>query len=296
VAESARGNRARYRAQPGEGGGGRGKDGSEVTDIRRDLNATEICELPISSLFVDVRYQRTSSQARIKEIATSLDLRALGVLIVSAHSNDRYAVIDGQTRLAALRKRDVTHVWCMVHRDLSVEDEAQIFLACNTVRGAISAIDKFRAQSLANDPIARDIASILEELGLTIGINAVAGQPAIRSVSALSVTYRRHGGGNLRQALRLIRRSFPNPTQAADVYQGTVIKGFAAFIRKYPAHWHPDELPKRLQDVGIQEFLKRSRLYAQAQGVSMPIAVAETIIAIHNHGRTGKSRLERGVA
>ena len=120
--------------------------------------------IPANELEVDPSVQRDISPARVKKIANSFAEHSLGILTVSrresrgfADSSNRtqvrYVVLDGQTRLAAVRLVAGTAdtslpLLCQVYRNLSRPEEAEIFLSHND-RAAVRKIDRFRIALVA---------------------------------------------------------------------------------------------------------------------------------------------------
>lgn len=59
--------------------------------------------LPLDRLFLET-YQRTLNPQKVKRIVREFDPSKLGVLMISERPDGRYAVIDGQHRMTALRE------------------------------------------------------------------------------------------------------------------------------------------------------------------------------------------------
>lgn len=118
-------------------------------------------------LKVDPEYQRLHvSQSRINEIARAWSWVAYVCVAVAKRRDGSYWVIDGQHRVLAARKRhDIQELPCMVFEVDTIEDEANGFISVNTVRGAMSAVEKFRALKISRDPQALLAAELLSDFG-----------------------------------------------------------------------------------------------------------------------------------
>lgn len=113
-------------------------------------------------------YQREAYQGKILELASSWSWIACGALIV-AERDGIFWVIDGQHRkLAADRRSDISSLPCMVFRVAGVKNEASAFLASNTNRRNVSALDKYRASLAAEHDTAASVQMALDEAGLHI--------------------------------------------------------------------------------------------------------------------------------
>ena len=105
-------------------------------------------------LVVDKAYQRNESPKLVKSIAKNWKWTAAGVITVNKRDGV-YNVIDGQHRvLAAKEIANITHLPCIIHDGLTIEQEAETFLDVNVGRNNMSALDKFRAATVKGDDIA----------------------------------------------------------------------------------------------------------------------------------------------
>lgn len=145
----------------------------------------QVQTLPANLLDVDPGVQRMLNENRVRKLTDNFDESALGVFTVSARdtldpeNNEisyRYIVLDGQTRLAALRRFAGTDettlpVLCQVYYGLSRQQEAETFLTHND-RAAIRAVDKFRLAIVAREQWALDLDKLVTAHGFEIGRGA----------------------------------------------------------------------------------------------------------------------------
>lgn len=127
--------------------------------------------VPVGDLKIDHSYQRAEvGDTNILAIARGFKWSAFGVLIVMERANGGLYVVDGQQRLAAVKRRgDIDKVPCYVFTSDGKDREAQAFIDLNTARTKVSAMDKFIAAARANLEPAKSISSWLrsEEFTLT---------------------------------------------------------------------------------------------------------------------------------
>lgn len=113
-------------------------------------------------------YQREGYKKKVLELAANWSWIACGALIVASREGILW-IVDGQHRkLAADRRSDIQELPCLVFHVDEVRAEARAFLAANTNRRNVSALDKFRASLAAGDIIARKVQDAIDASGLRI--------------------------------------------------------------------------------------------------------------------------------
>lgn len=121
-------------------------------------------------------YQRAaashSAERKVRKIASEFSWVAFQVLTVAERDNELY-VMDGGHRLrAALRRSDVTVVPCLVFRSEDEREEAKSYNAVNSERKPMSAVDRHRAQLVAEDQIAQKVQRYVDESGRIVSQSA----------------------------------------------------------------------------------------------------------------------------
>jgi ParB-like nuclease domain len=149
--------------------------------------------LPIEELFVDVRYQRGTGSERsrknLKHMKQSFTWSACGALIVSLDPvKKKYAIIDGQHRMAAAKQRgDIKEMPCLIVDRAQMKEQAESFVSINTKRVNLGKLQTFPAAIAAGDETAVSIKQILDESRITIPrYPAQNGQTGPRETCALS--------------------------------------------------------------------------------------------------------------
>lgn len=182
--------------------------------------------LSVDALFVDASYQRPLTTFA-KRIRDQFDPALLGTLIVSARAEDRFAVVDGQTRAEAVRQLAATGdapgvVPCLVYDGLSRADEANLFARLQKERRGIASYHRFRAALVAGDEEAIDIQRIAKAAGYEVG---PAAKTQISAVAGLEKVYRRSP-----QMLERVLGTFRRAWRDQHMPNGELLRGLGYFF------------------------------------------------------------------
>lgn len=177
--------------------------------------------LEVGRLFVDETYQRPLTSL-VRKIEGDFDPALVGTLIVSDRGNGRYALVDGQTRAAAIvhladRDEAPLGVPCLVYTGLTRADEASLFARLQLERRGIASAHRFRAAIVAGDPEAIEIQKVAKRCGFPIG---PAGKGNLSAVAAIEKVYRRGGGELLERTLSILKGAWPDVVPSGDVIRG----------------------------------------------------------------------------
>jgi hypothetical protein len=131
-------------------------------------------EMPICDLLIDHSYQRMEVSAiNTLAIAKNFNWTSFGTLTIMRRENGACYVIDGQQRLAAIKKRgDIIRVPCRVFDSDGPEHEAIAFVAINVNRKSVSAVSKFNANFMGGHNPEVEIGGWLKENNLRISDNS----------------------------------------------------------------------------------------------------------------------------
>ena len=246
----------------------------------------QLIMLPLNRLEIDLSYGRSPNEQKIKTMARGFSEAAAGVLMVShRYSLDRYVLMDGGHRCAAMRLSGYTEALCSVYEYLSIENEAAIWVLCNRNRKNPSALEMFKALLAEKQPQAIAINEAAQEAGCIIP-GRFAGQHrspnVINAVGALQAVYRLGGKASVRDTLDLLLTTWPDDR---DATMGNMISGMGIFLGKYrdditlPALGHKLRLHRPAQllmDAGVQ-----ARTY---KGDARTL-IAKIILNLYNSGR-----------
>jgi hypothetical protein len=188
--------------------------------------------VPAHRLTVDERVQRALNPDRARALARDFDETRMGVLVVSLRRHpvlqgtDRYVVLDGQTRLAALRlftgDPDTRYpVTCQVFRGLDRAQEAALFLGLND-RASVRPVDKFRLALVAGEQWARDLHAIVDRHGFVTDRGVDARRRFTAVTSARRVVAKDGGLKALDRAFELLVRAWGHQsgTLSAESVEG----------------------------------------------------------------------------
>lgn len=215
--------------------------------------------MPVGRLSIDAEYQRSTdndaSQRLIKSIAANFDWRLCAPLVVSRRPDGTLAVIDGQHRtLAARRRGDIPHLPCCVFSYSGPEEEAKMFIAANRARKPMNRLDDFHAALAAGDDQALEIQRLVHDAGLRVTRNtaSAAWKPGeIAFTASISSTLRKYGPGIVSAALTNIAEAFPDQKV---VHSGSIFSGLVKVLTSPPADFDPDRLFQALLRYSADEW------------------------------------------
>lgn len=272
-----------------------------------EKHTVEFRQIPITELLSDFSYQRATIAWKVKRIESAFDINAAGALLVSMRNNGKFYVVDGRHRLEAMRRLGMDKAWCQVLIDLSVTDEAALFLLCQVERTQMSAIAQYRCLIAAEDPGALYLESILR----SEGFYATSGCSMDTSEFLNNHTYLLLGcvkalwhilygdaagfrGSNgivksaneslLRLVLKTIKMSWPCDNHGRTAL---MVTGLALWWKTYRAHpmVSLERVVNSLQRQPARTILLRAKSTHDATGKSHVIEVAREILAATNNGR-----------
>lgn len=189
--------------------------------------------IPLDELFVDEAYQRPPSSF-FKRIIENYDPAMIGTLITSDRGRTRkapfYAVIDGQTRMLAMREKEETVAPCLVYEGLTRKQEADLFARLQTERRGMATWIRFRAALISGKAEAGAIAALARSEGFKVAGDG--DDKGIRSIAALEWLYRRD---LLEDVLQVVRDAWGRPDftkSTSDMrVRGEILQGIGRFLK-----------------------------------------------------------------
>jgi hypothetical protein len=256
--------------------------------------------LPLAKLRVDEEYQRPLTTF-VKKIEANYDPAMVQTLIVSEREDGKwYAVIDGQTRMTAMRNRNLTHAPCVVYVGMNQGQEAALFAKFQTERRGMTSASRFRAQVIAKDLNASVIDALVKDCGYYIDQNDTHDDGRnIRAVGALEFVFWNCSGSRrpradmsnanpelLKRTLRIIQSAWPPPHPNA--LSATMIRGIGQYLRDYGSRIEDDKLVARLKKLQPSELARRAEQLREGRGMegNSPVYLAEALAS--EYGRRGK--------
>ena len=249
-------------------------------------------------LEVDPYVQRRLNESRVAKIAADFHEAALGVLIVSARNWNRstleeplrYVVLDGQTRLEAIRRFTGTPntkmpVVCQVFHGLTRAEEAEIFIEHND-RAAVRKIDLFRLALVAGHGWAQELDSVARRHGYAISDSAPKGERFTAVSTAQRIVRLPDGMSALDQAFELIFRTWGHRDGAASA---EAVDGLALLCHRHGSAVNFTDFAKKLAITDTPHTFKANVLaYRAATGISRTEAAYRYVIKVYNSGKRSR--------
>lgn len=240
--------------------------------------------VPLDRVFAD-RYCRPIRQWQVSRQRRNWNVDKVGSLYVSLRNDGRYAVLDGNHRIAAARLEGITHLPARVYIDLIYQQEAELYNAFATQHKQ-SALDRFRALVEAEDRMALEIVAMLHRHGLRIGFNGPA-VGCLQAVYALERIYRDHGLGVLDMVVRILHEAWGYTPGA---YVTNVLNGTAALVARYNDAINERRLVTLLKHNGIDYLMQRASEYRSVRSMT-ETAWGRAMHDLYNRGLRAKGKL-----
>lgn len=206
-----------------------------------------------TDLQVDHTYQRDANHTKASDIARDWSWMACGVITVAERRGELF-VVDGQHRvLAACKRSDIDEMPCIVFRSNGIDEEAFGFLIAQTMRKAVTTIEKLRAMIATKDPVALAIKRMVENSGRTIGKSS--GPNTVKCVGAMYKVAKKD--------MALLERVWPliDRLCVGKPILDTIVLGLSEIERRMQSghsisepHWE-----RRILAIGADELLVAAR-------------------------------------
>ncbi len=267
------------------------------------MTKAEIREIPANQLTIDPRVQRQLDPSRAARIAADWDDLMVGVITVShrrhrgfavtsdgSEAMEEFVVLDGQTRLAALRQvcgegTTSCTMLAQVHTGLHLKEEAAIFLKHNN-RKAVTPLDNFRISLMAEEQWAQDIANIAAAHRWAVQGTDV---PGVRKFSAIKaaekIYYTDDTGRNLTRVFDVIDSAWP---KVPATVCGETLYGIGQLHSRHEG-LDTSSLVHKLAVMGFNKYYSSVHdTYRASHSVSLAQAAYARTLEIYNSGRRSK--------
>lgn len=232
-----------------------------------------------------IQAQRPRNEAEEIRIAEEFDPDAFDFLTVCETKDGRYHVIDGQTRLGAVRRLwgDLERVPCRVLATKSIQEAARIWRTMNRGHKTPRAIDDFRVAVTAEDAEATAVDAIVRGLGLHV--QSTAGEGYVSCVGTLLRVYRKHGADHLKLVLGLIIDIWGKDPAG---FISSSVEGFSHFLDDFEAFDRKRLVSKVSKRFTPARLIGAARQRRDVFRGTMPRAVEALLVQEYDHGlRTG---------
>jgi hypothetical protein len=197
------------------------------------------------------RYQRPERK-NIDKLVQGWKTRLAGAIIVSERGGALW-VVDGQTRAKAARRLGLTHLPAIILFGLTEEEEAELFLALNRDRLAVSAVARHCAESYAGDQRAIKIDAVLAQNGLiaTTSNGRVDGLRPFSAIVSAEKVYDDGGPEILDSTFRILEEAL---AKDSGRFRGALVAGLGYFLCRDPWEAEADSVTKALSHTTGQKL------------------------------------------
>lgn len=240
--------------------------------------------IPAGDLKIDPRYQRSPHHEQVTKIKRNFNDKFFGCLMVSARQDGSQMAIDGQHRLIAVRELFGPDypVACLVHLDLTYEDEVSIFNAMNGDRKHLKHIVIFNNKLQIGDADATAIVAILDECGFRLTKKAKAtATNEIKAVRLVEKLYRVGGADGLKEVLTLVQEAWPDE-QGRN--KSDIFLGLHTFLSAYRDHegLSRERLVKQLASESIFKLRREARENGEKYRIRRETGFAWAVLDAYN--------------
>lgn len=241
---------------------------------------TKIVEIPILKINIG-KYQKQLNMARCKKIADEFDINRMRPIEVSFR-NGKYWCFDGQHRINAYKLMGKNTIPCIIHLDLTYEDEAYLFARQQENVGAVQAHHRWNALVEAKDQYVLDIVAIAKAQGFTI-LHKNNKPNNIKCVKAIQTYYNDLGELAFASGLRVIAQAWEFSAKSTD---HDIISGLYLFSKAYKGIFDYSRLTDRLSLISPTTLLRNAKDNFSVQGDARKVAVE--ILRQYNKGSRAK--------
>jgi hypothetical protein len=256
------------------------------------MKSPQLKQLRVDHLTVDFRVQRSVDPKRVRSMAENLNREALGTIIVSTREDGTYHVIDGQTRVAAMKEAGNGNegIDCKVFQDLTLAEEAALFRLYNDTK-QVRPVTKFMIRVVEGDKKAIALSTILNRHGWTV--NGASGRGYFLAVAALEWVY--DGAVQWEPVnpeacdvtLNVLTTAYGHDP---DGVRAELVKGVGLTALRYGDQLDLRKLTVELagHDGGPVGVIGDARQLKKLRADSVANAMAEVLVALVNKGRRTK--------
>ena len=252
-----------------------------ITEWGDDMNITKIS---VNDMKVDMSYQRTPNEKRIRRIAREWDDMQANLIYLS-HRSDGYYVIDGNHTRLAYELTGGKFLNCRVYENLSKEDEARLYEKLNTSQKKPKFAEILKARIEAGDQLATSYIQLLDDVGIKYSFTQSSSDCTIKCHAALLEIYKKTTSITMRRALSTAKKAADGRN---EFYQVGFFPGLCDIVVN-----HPELDDKRLIDrvrktssSKVRDIADKYKRGASAGGCGVTANYRKTYIDIYNGQKT----------
>ena len=232
-------------------------------------------------------YQRPVNPKEVDRLIREWDDRLFDPIIVSFRDG-KFNVVDGQHRIAALRKMNDGNgvmVKCKVYSGLTYEQEANLCYKLDKAKKRLSLSQSTNALAESGaDAEVTEVKRLVESCGFVWALGKSHGKTGeIVSTRALINAYRQLNGPAFSHMLSLMWDAWQGDPRSLTA---AVISGMALFVKTYGTELDDKAFIKRLSAVDPDEINRRGR--ADFSTNNAALRFARVILEKYNGQRGGK--------
>lgn len=232
-------------------------------------------------------YQRPVNPKEVDRLIREWDDRLFDPIIVSFRDG-KFNVVDGQHRIAALRKMNDGNgvmVKCKVYSGLTYEQEADLCYKLDKAKKRLSLSQSTNALAESGaDAEVTEVKRLVESCGFVWALGKSHGKTGeIVSTRALMNAYRQLNGPAFSRMLSLMWGAWQGDPRSLTA---AVISGMALFVKTYGTELDDKAFIKRLSVVDPDEINRRGR--ADFSTNNAALRFARVILEKYNGQRGGK--------
>lgn len=218
-------------------------------------------DLSTAKLTSGLPYQRPVVTEDVDKLIAKWDDKLLTPIVVSFRDGN-FNVVDGQHRIAAMRKMagdgDVI-VPCLIYTGLTYEQEAELYYMLDRTRGKLRLSHATKALlESGSDAEIIDVKQRVEDAGFVWALDKPTGEAfEISATRAVINAYRLLGGAAFSRMLGLMAGAWhgtPNSLKAS------IFSGMALFLKTYETELADHTFIKRMSAVDPEEIIRRGKV------------------------------------
>ena len=273
-------------------------ESATIDEIHKNVNVRITASQKLTSkvkpndLLVDYSYQRETLDTKVNAIIRNFNAKAIGVVILSIRDNGDLYIIDGAHRIEAMKRMNMGNldVNAIVYFNLSLKDEADLFVLLNNNRTKPKRSALQKAAAMAGHENAVELNGVLEKLGLTFGDKP--GDRIVRAIAMANKVFNRLGKESLENSLIVLMEGFGSHSSS---FSAELIEAISMILAKYP-NADKKRLAKVLREMGDAQYVvaKAKNAVGNATFFVKIVTLALSIVDVYNKSLRS-NRLDRSM-
>lgn len=235
-------------------------------------------------------YQRPVKPEYVDSLIRKWDNTLLTPLVVSFRDGNFY-VVDGQNRIAAMRKmaddKDVI-VPCLIYTGLTYEQEAELYYKLDQAKGRLKLSHAVKALlESGSDAEIIDVKRRMEESGFIWVLDRPTGEAfEITATRAVISAYRLLGGAAFSRMMGLMAGAWHGTSSSL---KASMLSGMALFLKIYETELNDRSFIKRMSTVDPEEIIRRGKVDFSTNRAAL--RYARVILSKYNSQQRGGRKL-----